>query len=67
MCSFSMFILSKGNFLTFVFYLNVYCIEYASRIYILLHIKKYYCIHFCCLFVKLTKAFSVSLTHLNLT
>ena len=32
-------------FLTFVFYLNVECIEYTFRIHILLHIKKHYFIH----------------------
>ena len=37
----------RGNFiLTFVFYLNIYYIECTFRIYTLLHIKKYYCIHF---------------------
>ena len=36
----------KEILLTFVFYLNVECIEYTFRIYILLHIKKHYCIHF---------------------
>ena len=46
---------------TFVFYLNVQCIEYTFRKYILLHIQKYYLIHFCCLFLKSSKAFSVSL------
>ena len=60
------FILSKGNFLRFVFYLSVQCIEYTFRICILLHFKKYYFIHFCCLFLKKTKAFSVSLSHFNL-
>ena len=33
-------------FLTFVFYLNLQCIEYTFRIYILLYIKKIYFIHF---------------------
>ena len=33
------FILSEGNFFE-VFYLNVLCIEYTFRIYMLLHIKK---------------------------
>ena len=33
------FILSEGNFLTFLSYLNVYCTEYNSRINILLYIK----------------------------
>ena len=36
------------------------CIEYTFRIYILLHIKKHYFIHFYCLFLKSSKAFSVS-------
>ena len=48
-------------FLRFVFYLNVECIEYVFRIYILLHIKKYYFIHFYCLLLKSSKAFTVSL------
>ena len=51
-------ILSKGNFLTFAFYLK--CVEYTFRKYILLHIKKYYFIHFCRLFLKPWKTFSVS-------
>ena len=51
----------KGIFLRFVFHFNVLCIEYTFRIYILLHIKKHYFIHFCCLFLKLSKAFSVYL------
>ena len=45
----------------FVSILNVKCIEYTSRIYILLLIKKHYSIHFCCLFLKSSKAFSISL------
>ena len=48
-------------FLTFVFYLDVQCIEYTFRIYILLLIKKRYLIHFYCFFLKLSKAFSASL------
>ena len=52
----------KKTFLTFVFYLNVYYIEYAFRIFILLYIKKHYFIHFFCLFWKSRKAFSVSLS-----
>ena len=54
----------KGNFLRFVFYLNVYCTEYIFEIYILLHIKKHF-IHFCCLFLKSSKVFCVSLTHVS--
>ena len=46
------------------YYLNVYCIEYIFRIYILLYIKKHYFIH-CCLFLKSSKAFSVSLNEMN--
>ena len=34
----------------------------SEYMYILLHIKKHYFIHFCCLFLKLSKAFSVSLS-----
>ena len=51
----------------FVFFLNIQCIEYTFRIYMLLHIKKHYFIHFCfyfihfCLLLKWLKAFSVSL------
>ena len=36
----------KEFFLTNVFYLNVQCIKYTFRIYIHLHIKKHYVIHF---------------------
>ena len=39
--------------------------DYSSlifRIYILLHIKKHYLIYFCCLFLKSSKAFNVSLS-----
>ena len=56
------FILSEVNFFKiYVFYFNVQYIKYTFRIYILLHIKKHYFIHFCCLFLKSSKAFSVSL------
>ena len=51
----------KAIFLRFVFYLNLH------RIYILLLNKKYYFIHFSCLFIKFTYVFSVSLSHFNLT
>ena len=47
-------------FLRVVLFLNEQCIEYTSRICILLHIKKNYLIHFSCLFLKLSKGFSVS-------
>ena len=53
----------KEIFLTFVFLLNVQCIEYTFRIYVLLHIKKLYFINFCYLFLKSSKAFNVSLCH----
>ena len=53
----------KGVSLTFAFYLNVQCIENTFRIYILLHIKKHYIIHFCCLILISSKALSVSLNH----
>ena len=57
---FVLLILSKGNFLRIVFYLNVECIEYTFRIYTLLHIKKhsYTFPCFCCLFLKSLKAFN---------
>ena len=37
------------------------CIEFTFRIYILLHVKKHYFIHFSCLLLKSSKDFSVSL------
>ena len=51
----------RGIFLRLVFYLNVQYIKYSSKVHILSHIKKQYFIDFCCLFLKLSKAFSVSL------
>ena len=48
------FICSKGIFWRFVFYLNVWFIEYTFRIYILLHIEKYYFIHVCEIVYKKT-------------
>ena len=50
---------SKGILSRFLFYLNVYCIEYTFRIYIPLHIKKHYFIHFSCLFLKSFKALTL--------
>ena len=49
--------------------ISVYCIEYTFRIHILLHIKKHYFIHICCLFLKSLKAFNVYLSSkpLNMT
>ena len=58
------FILSEVIFLIFVFYLNVQCIEYTFRTYLLLHVKKPYFVHFCCLLLKSSKASSVSLRHI---
>ena len=55
----------KKSVLTFMFYLYVKCIEYTFRIYILLHIKKLYFIHFYCLFLKFPKPFTVSLSIKN--
>ena len=37
----------------------------SEYMYILLHIKKHYFIHFCSLFLKSTKAFSISLNLLG--
>ena len=54
------FMLSEGNFFK-MFCLNVQRIEYIFRIQMLLHIKKYFFIHFCCLFLKSSKVFSASL------
>ena len=42
---FQAFISSQGNFVVFVFYLNVYSIELTFRIEILLPIKKHF-VHF---------------------
>ena len=58
--TFRTFILSEGNF--FKICVLSPCTEYTFRIYILLHIKRHYFIHFCCLFLKSSKAFSVSLS-----
>ena len=55
------FILFEENFFNIcvLFQRIVYWIHF--RLYILLHIKKHYIIHFCCLLLKLSKAFSVYL------
>ena len=63
----TVYFVRRKFFLTFVFYLNVQCIEYTFRIYILLHIKNCYFIHFSCLFLKSSKAFNVSLNLLRQT
>ena len=57
---FKLFILSEGKF--FKICVLSQCIEYTFRIYILLDFKKRYFILFCCLFLKLSKSFSVFLT-----
>ena len=57
----TVYFVRRDFFSRIVFYLSVQCIEYTFRIYILLHIKERYFIHFCCLFLKSSKAFSVSL------
>ena len=59
------FVLSEGNFLTFVFYLSVsicilYCIHFQN-IHTFLYIKEALLHTFFCLFLKLSKAFSVPL------
>ena len=51
----------RREFFQDFFYLNEQCIEYTFRMYILLHIKKYYFIHFFCWLLKWSKAFKVSL------
>ena len=58
----TVYFIRRKFFLTFVFYLSIWCIEYTFRIYILLHTKKHYFIHFCCLFLKSSKAFYVSVS-----
>ena len=65
---------TKGNFCSVYVQENIFvmicvlsqCIVSWIHFYILLHVKKYYFIHFCCLFLKLVKTFSVS-SHFNLT
>ena len=56
------FILSEGNL--FKICILSQCIVYGMHflIHMLLHIEKHYFIHFCCLFLKLSKAFSVYLS-----
>ena len=54
------FVLLEGIFLN-LFYLISSVLHYAFKIQILLHMKKHHFIHFCCLFLKSSKSFSVSL------
>ena len=58
----SIYFVRTKFFMTFVFFLNVQCIEKTFGIFILSHVKKHYFIHFCCLVLKSSKAFSVSLS-----
>ena len=53
-------------FLRSVFYLNAQCIEHNFKTFFL-HIKKRYFIQFCCLFLKSSNTFSVSLNELRFT
>ena len=53
----------QRNFFNICIYLNVQRIEQTFRIYIVLHIKKHYFNTPFCLFLKLSKAFSVSLEY----
>ena len=46
----------KEIILAFVFYLYVQCFEYTFRIYVLLHIKKHYFIHFLACFQNRRKS-----------
>ena len=58
------FILSIGHIFNIwvLFQFIVYLINFQNiYIYILQHMKEHYSIHFCCLFLKSLKAFSVSL------
>ena len=51
---------TKEIFLTYLFYLNVLCIKYTFKIYILLHIKNDYFIHFLACLFKSSRAVGVS-------
>ena len=54
------FVLSEGNFFKIcVLYQYIHSVLNTLSIYILLHIKKHYFLHFCCLFLKSLKAYSV--------
>ena len=55
-------ILFEGNFVNICALSQ--CVNYTFRVYILLRIKKYYFLHFCCLFLKSSEAFSASLNRL---
>ena len=51
----------KKEGIFYMFYLSLWWIDYTFRIYMLLHIKRYYFIHFCCLFLKSSEAITVFL------
>ena len=53
---FALFILSEGIFFLTLCFIPMYS-KYTFRICILLHIKKNYLMHFCCLLLKLWKAY----------
>ena len=54
------FVLSEGNFFKIcVLYQYIHSVLNTLSIYILLHIKKHYFLHFCCLFLKSLKAYSL--------
>ena len=61
------FILSKVIFLIFLFYRNVYCIEYTFRIYILLHVKEHNFMHFFMLIFKIIESLQCILKWINIT
>ena len=51
---------TKEFFLTYLFYLSVLCIKQTFKIYIPLHIKKHYFIHFFACLFKSSRAVGVS-------
>ena len=54
------FVLSEGNiFKICVLYQYIHSVLNTLSIYVLLHIKKHYFLHFCCMFLKSLKAYSV--------
>ena len=57
------FILFWKKFVKYMGFISMYsALNKLSYLYLLLHVKKPYFIHFCCLFLKSSKAFSISLT-----
>ena len=54
------FVLSEGNiFKICVLYQYIHSVLNTLSIYVLLHIKKHYFLHFCCMFLKSLKVYSV--------